>query len=194
MGEDLRDHRPAGSLNNVVLAPLAQPHAGYRTADLVPVAKLGTTDMLVIASPQLGKRRLGDLRSDAFNADGQPLSVGHPGTETAQFLSLPAIERQLGFAFVHVPYKGAGPMVNDVLGGHLDLAIVNAPSVRKLVNEGRLVELAHVEPWLRQRGEPVVSGWAGWFVARATPEPLRRWLGRTLRAAMDEPDVRTALR
>jgi tripartite-type tricarboxylate transporter receptor subunit TctC len=182
----------AGNLNVAVLAPLHQPQAGYRPEDLVPVAKIGTTEMLIVTTPALQVRRLEDL--PAFVRQRPTgLAVGHPGAETAQYLALPMIERQLGLRFVHVPYKGAGPMVNDLLAGHLDIAVAAAPAVRRLIDQGRLVMLAPARDWLTQRGEPVIDSWAGWFVPASVNERTREWLQQVLAGVIDRPEVRAAL-
>lgn len=183
----------AGNLNVAVLAPLHQLQPGYQPEDLVPVAKIGTTEMLVVAAPALQARRLEDLPA-AVRRRPAGLAAGHPGAETAQYLALPMIERQLRLRFVHVPYKGGGPMVNDLLAGHLDIAVAAAPAVRKLLDQGRLVALASANEWLKRRGEPVIESWAGWFAPASVDEATRKWLQQVLVGVMDLPEVSAGLR
>ncbi|MBQ1765972.1 MAG: hypothetical protein IIZ92_24185, partial [Aquincola sp.] len=121
----------AGNVNAVILAPLLMPQAGFQPTDLVPLGQVGSADFLVVAAPGFAAHTLEELPAAARRA-GRPLSAGHPGTETLQHLALPLIERRLQLPLLRVPYKGSSVLVNDLIGGHLDIAVEAAEEHRGL--------------------------------------------------------------
>lgn len=185
----------AGNVNAVILAPLLVPQAGFQPTDLVPLGQVGTADFVVVAAPGLEAQSLEQLPAAAHRR-GKPLSAGHPGHETLQHLALPLIERQLGLPLVRVPYKGSSVMVNDLIGGHLDIAVVAEPVATPLVARGQLKVLARLGQWLPSpaggRQAPLL-GWAGWFVAAPTPAPARDRLQAGLLAALAQPALQQRL-
>lgn len=181
-----------GSPNSVVLAPASQPEAGYAPQDLAPVAKVGSSELLLVASPSLGAVRIEQLGALARRLD-HPLRAGHPGVDTLQHLALATIAQRLALPLARVPYRGGGPMLADVVGGHIDLAVVAEPSARPLLDQGRLALVSHLGDWYAQQGLSLQADWSGWFVPRDTPPRPRRWLQQALTDALAQPEVRTAL-
>jgi tripartite-type tricarboxylate transporter receptor subunit TctC len=180
----------AGNLNTVVLAPLLNPHAGYGPADLLPLGKVGMSPLVVIAGPDFPPDRLDQLPAHARNS-GVPLSAGHPGTETLQYLALPGIERRLKLRLLKVPYRGSATLLNDLRGGHLDIAVVASPVAAPLAARGQVKILATLSNAGPSAGR--IEGWAGWFVAAGTPQASLQMLRGTLEAALADPQVRARL-
>jgi hypothetical protein len=116
----------SGTVNTVVLIPLLDAHAGFTPSDFLPVAKIGSTGLALIAGTQSGAVHLADLHGEEAGL-GRPLAIGHPGNSTLQAFAIDSIEDYLGMHFTHVPYSGSAALVGDLIGGRLDLAVVAMP-------------------------------------------------------------------
>lgn len=180
----------AGNVNALVLAPLLVPQTAYAADDLVPIGKVGRTDFVVIAAASLPVDRLAALPAHGRTLD-RPLAAGHPGTETLQYFGLMAIERRLNIGLLQVPYRGSSLLVNDLIGGHIDIAVVAKPVALPLAQRGQVKILAQLDDTLA--GDAVPEGWAAWFVARETPAAARQWLSQVLASSLAQPDVRQRL-
>jgi tripartite-type tricarboxylate transporter receptor subunit TctC len=165
----------SGTVNTMVLIPLLDRHARFAASDFKPVAKIGSTGLVLIAGPQIGALRLADLRAEETSL-GRPLAVGHPGNDTLQAFAIDSIEERLGMRFIHVPYSGSAALIGDLIGGRLDLAVVAMPVARPLLKQHRIRQVADLDTVPGVAAE----SWNGWFVPVHTPEasiaPLRRAL------------------
>jgi tripartite-type tricarboxylate transporter receptor subunit TctC len=178
----------AGAVNTVVLVPLMNPNAGFTARDLRPLAKVGHTDVVLIARADTPVHALADL-AGYEHALGRPLSAGHPGHETVQALALKLVEATGEAHFVEVPYNGSARLLSDLLGGHLDLAVVALPAVTPLQRQGRIKVVARLT-----RGQGVsFDSWAGWFVPTSVPAADSHPITEALLTAMDDEDVQRAL-
>lgn len=185
----------AGNVNTAILTPLQLPHAGYATDDLVPVGMVGSTDYLAIAASSFPAGRLEDL-PDLQVRLGRMLTGGHPGTETLQHMALSLLAHQLKTEFLQVPYRGSALLITDLIGSHIDIAVVAAPSVVAAVERGQIKILANITTWVASPeggAHPPFEGWTGWFVARETSLVARDRLHATLLAALALPDVQQKL-
>lgn len=185
----------AGNVNAVILAPMQLPQAGYRATDLAPVGQVGSADFLVVAAAGFEADTLEQL-PPASRSRARPIAAGHPGTETLQHLALPLIERRLGLPMLRVPYKGSAVLLNDLLGGHIDIAVVAEPVATALVTRGQIKVLANLGDWLPSEAggrQPPLLGWAGWFLPAATPPPAQRWMREALLGALARPALQEAL-
>ncbi len=91
--------------------------------DLVPVTPVSSSAILVVANTKLPANNLTELIALAKQRPGK-LSYGSAGPGTAPHLAGEMFKAQSGTDILHVPYRGAGPAVNDVVGGHVDLTFV----------------------------------------------------------------------
>ena len=106
---------------------------------------------------------------------------------------------------VHVPYKGAGPAITDLLGGQIPLAFVSLASVMSHVKSGKLRAMAVVEP-RRYKGMPEVptiketvpnyemfTSWLGFFAPAGTPREIVSRLNSEINRALGDPEVAAKL-
>lgn len=184
-----------GTPSNVVLMPLRNPHAGLRVTDVVPVARIGATDMLIVASRASGLADMAALEAAAHAAaaDGAgvppPLRAGHPGTQTMHALALAMLQTRLAARFTEVPYGGTGPLVIDLLAGRIDIAALARPVAQPLVDGGRVTALGIVRA---ADGSPV-RGWSGFFAAPEVPEAARAQMRRAVDEWLADPAALRAL-
>ena len=113
--------------------------------DLVPIALVASQPMVVTVKADSPYQTLADLVA-AAKKQAEPMRVAFAGNGTVGHLAIELLERRAGIQLVNVPYKGAGPAVNDLRAGHVDFFIGNSVSVLGQVNGGSLRALAVTSP------------------------------------------------
>jgi len=106
-----------------------------------PISLVADMPMLVVVNPKTGIKTLKELIATA-KANPDKLSFGSAGVGTTGHLGQALLVHAGGFKVKHVPYRGAAPAVNDLLGGHLDGVVDNPPTVMEHIKSGALVALA----------------------------------------------------
>lgn len=131
-----------GSSDAVALAPNFYPRLGYEPQkDLSPIAIVAEMPLVLMvkADSQIGS--LTDLIARA-RAKQQPVSYGTPGRGSSSHLMGELLARGAGIELTHVPYKGTGPAIQDLLGGHVDALVVSGFDSVPLQKAGRVRTLA----------------------------------------------------
>jgi tripartite-type tricarboxylate transporter receptor subunit TctC len=173
--------------------------------DLAPVTLAYTTPVVIVANPSVGVRTLADVIAQAKRTpDG--LAYGTPGEGSSQHLAGAWLAHLAGIKLLHVPYKGAGPATNDVVAGHIPLAIVGMAPVLPFIRDGKLVAIAVTSPervtWAKdvptvaeQPGMTgfVASHWMGVMVPGRTPADIVQRLQSDFAAVLGQPAVRDRL-
>jgi tripartite-type tricarboxylate transporter receptor subunit TctC len=117
------------------------PKMPYDTAkDLVPVSFVVRVPNVLIVHPGVGAKTLADLVRIARSKPGQ-LSYGSPGSGSTGHLSTELFKNRAGVFVVHIPYRGSGPMLLDLIAGQIQMAIDNLPSAMPHIRAGKLVAL-----------------------------------------------------
>jgi tripartite-type tricarboxylate transporter receptor subunit TctC len=109
--------------------------------DLAPVTLLASIPNMLVANPGLAANTLQELIALAKSQPGK-LNYASPGSGTTPHLAGELFKTQAGIDMVHIPYKGAGPAITDVLGGHIPMMLDNIPSVKPQVVSGKMKALA----------------------------------------------------
>jgi tripartite-type tricarboxylate transporter receptor subunit TctC len=168
--------------------------------DLVPVAPVTTSAILVIANAKLPANDLRELIALAKREPGR-LSYGSGGAGTAPHLAGEMFKTAAGVDILHVPYRGVGPAVNDVVGGHIQLTFAGWGAIRGAVEAGRAKVLAVAQPQ-RIKAAPEIptaaeaglpgyefATWFGIVVPKGTPAPAIAKLSQHIHAMQDDPAV-----
>jgi len=133
-------------------------------------------------------------------------SYGSDGNGTASHLTMELLKARGGFSIVHVPYKGGAPMVNDLVGGQIQVGITGLPAVQPHVKAGTLKLIAITTatrmpaspdyPTIAEQGFPgfAAAPWAGFFAPKGTPAPIVAKLSADLVEVMQMPDVQQKMR
>lgn len=129
-----------GTTSDMVVTPIANRAAGYSVRDFTPLAKVGVTPMTITARPGLGVASLDQLVALARQKPNG-LSVGTTGSASLQAFATVALQRAAGIDLLGVPYKGGAPLLNDLLGGQLDLGVMTLPAAMVQVRAGKLTML-----------------------------------------------------
>jgi tripartite-type tricarboxylate transporter receptor subunit TctC len=172
--------------------------------DLIPVAPITSSAILVVANAKVPANNLQELIALAKREPGK-LSYGSAGNGTAPHLAGEMFKAAAGVDILHVPYRGAGPAVNDTVGGHVQLTFVGLGAVRAPVDAGLLKILAVAQPQrLKAAPQYPTSAEAGlpsyefvtWFgvvAPKGTPKPIIAKLVKHIHAMQDDPAVQKKL-
>lgn len=193
------------SASNHVFHPLIAPDLGYdvRTA-LAGVAMLTDVPNVVVANPALGVASIPELVARVRQMPGG-ISFGSSGVGTSNHLAGERFRLRTGLDMTHVPYRGGGPALADLLSGTVLLAFMNLPTVLPAAQDGRLRILAVGTadrvasrpeiPTVSEQGvtDYAVRSWTGLFAPRATPPAVVAALSEAARQALGQPAVRTRL-
>ena len=177
----------------------------YDPKDLMPVA-LATVVPLALAVP--GKAPYSTIADmlKAMQAPGKQFSFASAGTGTPGHLAGEYLSAKMPGKLVHVPYKGAGPALNDIIGGHVDMYFPGFPPVMPLMKAGTVKVLA-VSSAQRSQAAPEIPTvaeatgfadfdftlWQGFFAPRGTPRDVIARLNSEINKILAEPETRQKL-
>jgi tripartite-type tricarboxylate transporter receptor subunit TctC len=175
------------------------------TKDLAPVAMIGTTPNLLVVTPSFPARSAGDLIRMAHDSPGA-ITYATGGFGSSSHLAVALFSFLSGAKFTHVPYKGAGPALADVVAGHVDFTVATMPAAIQQVRSSglralgissptRSPELLDV-PTVAETGLPGYEyvAWFGLFAPGTTRPELVARISALVREALDSPDTRDRLR
>ncbi|MBT2323915.1 tripartite tricarboxylate transporter substrate binding protein [Variovorax paradoxus] len=169
--------------------------------DFAPLTVVGFIPHAVVVRPDFPAKTLQDLVSMA-KAKPDSLSYGSSGNGTSAHLGGALFAQRAGIRATHVPYRGAGPAVQDLLGGQIQFMFLDMSSALAQIKAGKLRALA-VAPKSRFAGLPEVPtvaeqgypgfdvhGWYGLLLKGGTPAPVMQRLYTEVKRALDTQEVR----
>ncbi|MCR0980983.1 Bug family tripartite tricarboxylate transporter substrate binding protein [Roseomonas populi] len=169
--------------------------------DFVPIAGLADLQHILVVRPDVPANSVPELLALAKARPGS-LTCASTGQGSASHLTLELFRAKTGADMVHVPYRGSSPMLNDLLGGHVQASFATTPTVLTQVQTGKLRGLAVASPRrsphlpeLPTLAEAGVQGveadaWFGLFAPAAVPAPALARLRALALAAMAREPVR----
>jgi tripartite-type tricarboxylate transporter receptor subunit TctC len=125
------------SSNYVVFPHLYKKFAFDALKDMTPIAGVASTPIVLVARADLPASNVAELKALALKSPGK-LTMGSSGNGTILHLVGMYMQEQGQFTLTHVPYKGAGPVIPDLVSGTIDVAFFSYASVEGLVKQGRL--------------------------------------------------------
>ncbi len=195
-----------GTPMELVLAPLAMSAVKFKPDDMKLVAQLVTTTMVLITRKDLPANNVEELIAMAKKPGAKELSYGSVGPGSLYHLIGEKFAQQTGTKMLHVPYKGAAPLMTDLMGGQIDMVFIPlAGSTPAMITEGKVKALglttktAHprfpnIAPLAAQKG---LEGfefdlWAGIEVPKNTPADVTARLNKAIYEALQNADIRKA--
>ena len=171
--------------------------------DLEPVSLIAVFPLVLVsaAGPRLSLR----VVVDRARSHPGTVTYGSIGAGSPQHLAGELLAAMAKVSLVHVPYKGSGPLVQDALGGHVDIAISSVPPAVPLVSAGRLQALAVTSsrrasalpevPTVAELGYPGFdfSTWVAAALPKGAPSALVARLHRAFVASLSYPEVKATL-
>ncbi|WP_454688089.1 tripartite tricarboxylate transporter substrate binding protein [Achromobacter aloeverae] len=180
---------------------LAGKTASYSLKDMQPVALLTQVPDVIVTRADSQLKSYADLAAYAKAHPGS-LKFGHPGNATAGHVNILQMQKAMSQKFIVAAYKGAGPAVQDLLGGQLDAVATDLPSALQLIKAGQLRALAVVfpqrvsslpdVPTMTELKQPEVdiAPFTAIMAPRAVPPAVIARLVDASNAALDDPAVR----
>ena len=166
-----------------------------------PVVLAGRSPMLIVSHAAGRLRTLGEVLAAAKARPGA-LNYGSSGAGSSNHLAMALFENVSGTRMTQVPYKGSTPMLTDLAGGQVELAIDLLPHVLPFIQSGKVRPLAIAGtersplmpelPTTTEAGVPgyEVTSWHGFVVPAGTPQPVLDQLNRELNAILAMEDVK----
>jgi len=167
--------------------------------DFAPVTKLGDATLILVAHPSVPAKNLQELIELARS---KPLAYGSSGTGGTPHLAGELLKQRTGAQLEHVPYKGGGQAIADVVGGQIPLVFTAIATAQQYVRAGRLVALAVPSakrspalpdvPTFQESGFDGfdVTSWVGIFAPAKTPRPVIERLYKELAFVLGTPFVK----
>jgi tripartite-type tricarboxylate transporter receptor subunit TctC len=168
--------------------------------DFVAIAGLADLQHLVVVGNEVPVRNASELVALARKEPGK-LTAGSTGPGSASHLALELFKTRTGADIAHVPYKGSAPLLNDLLGHHVNLSFATTPTVLQPIQSGRLRAIAVASPnrspylpdlpTLAQAGVPGVEAdaWLALFAPSGMAIAILNRLREATATAMKQPAV-----
>ncbi len=165
-----------------------------------PITVIAAPSYLLVVNPHVSANSIADLIKLAREKP-KALSFGSSGVGAASHLSGALFEKEARVEMLHVPYKGTGPAVTDLLGGRIDMMFSPSTTVQAFIESGKLKALgttgakrskfSPAVPTIAEGGLPGYEsvGWFGLLVPAHTPKEIVDKLNKAVVAIMAKPDV-----
>jgi len=193
------------SASGLVIAPLLHPDAGYdplKSYD--PVALVGESSNILVVNPSVPANTVQELVAYAKASPGK-VNFSSGGIGVLPHLIGEMFKARAGIDIVHVPYKGGGPSINDVVAGNVQMTFEGTSVLLPLIESGRLRALAVTTPkripqlpdvpTMVESGFPnfVSTSWTGLLAPAHTPRPVIAKLNAAINEGLKTPELKTAL-
>ena len=193
--------------NFVVMSPLFAQQPGYTVTDLAPLGRVATQPVVLAVNSKSPINTMKDLIELARSREkGKELTYGTPGIGTPHHFFVEQFARKLGISLLHVPYKGAAPVVADLVAGRIDFAPGSETTSSPATIAGQLRQLAVLDdkrlpslpnlPTSAESGAPGVKAtfWYGLFAPAKTPAAVVAQLNRALNDTLSSAEMQAQLR
>jgi tripartite-type tricarboxylate transporter receptor subunit TctC len=192
------------TVNTLVMNRALYPNLSFDAVrDLDPVTMTSWGQLVLVSHPKTGIAAANDLIARAKAKPGA-LNYGSPGNGTPHHLAMELVKNQAQVFITHIPYRGTGPAVTDLLGGQIDVMFLPIHVALQHVKAGSLRALAissdkphpllpDVPPLRTLRlGDLDIDMWYGVLAPKGTPRPLVERLNAELKSILALPEVKTA--
>jgi tripartite-type tricarboxylate transporter receptor subunit TctC len=171
--------------------------------DLVPVAPLIDTDLVLVVHPSVQAKTLGELLALARSNPGT-INYGSSGPGSNYHMAGELLKNLAGVDIVHVPYKGSTGARNDILSGQIQMLFDSVPTMAPMIKAGLVRALgttgktrSPILPDVPTIAEAGVAGfnatlWVGFMAPAATPQPIVDKLNQEITKIASRPDIKEA--
>ncbi len=190
-----------GGTGTLAIDPTLYPDAGYDPRkDFAPVGLIATSPLIILVNPSLPAHNVQELIALAKKQPGK-LNYASAGRGSGIHLGTVLFAETAGVDLIHVPYRGSGPALTDLLGNHVAIYFSSLPPAIGLVKEGKLRALGVTSlkrspifpdvPTVAEQGLPGFEAVLhyGIVAPAGTPRPIVDKLNAALRQALDSPEV-----
>jgi tripartite-type tricarboxylate transporter receptor subunit TctC len=194
-----------GYTGTLAIGPSLYKGVGYDPRkDFAPIGLIGNAPNSLVVHPSFPAKTVAELIAYAKANPGK-VNFGSAGAGTASHITGEYFARSAGITLVHIPYKGTGPALTDLLGGHIPMAFAPIPASHPNVTAGKLRALAVTSttrsnllpdvPTMAEAGLPGfdASLYYGLAAPAGTPRPIIDKLNKALREALGSDEVKKQL-
>jgi tripartite-type tricarboxylate transporter receptor subunit TctC len=194
-----------GHIGTLAYNPSLYPKLPYDPVrDFQPVALVASVPNILVINPSVPATSFGEFIAYAKANPGK-LNYSSGGQGSAAHIAGAYLAHRAGFEAVHVPYRGTGPSVNDLVAGQVQFTLTGGPAVLPLAAGGQLRALGVASaartsfapslPTIAESGLPGFEAvqWYGVVAPAGTPMPIVERLNREINALLDTPDFAAAL-
>ena len=193
--------------NDAALAmnPALYPKLSYDPSrDFEPITLIGSNSLMLVVPAASPVRSVRDLLALARERKGE-LNYGSGGNGSAQHIPMEILISMTGVRLTHIPYKGVGPALTDVIGGLVPVMFAGTPGALPHVRSGKLRALAIASaarssaapevPTVDEAGVPgyYYAAWVGYLAPAGTPREIVGRLNADIIRAINAPEVREKL-
>ena len=191
--------------SGLVIAPLLHPDAGYDPLkSFDPIALVGESSNILVVNPSVPAKTVQELVAYAKANPGK-VNFSSGGIGVLPHLIGEMFKARAGIDIVHVPYKGGGPSITDVVAGNVQMTFEGTAVLLPLIQAGRLRALAVTTPkripqlpdvpTMVESGFPdfISTSWTGLLAPAHTPQPVIAKLNATINQGLKTPELMTAL-
>lgn len=198
-----------GSPNELILGPLANSAIKFKSEDFRLVQMIGLAQIAFLVRADMPVKDVDSFLAYAKKSaqEGKPLSYASVGPGSFYHLLGEQLSKETKIPMTHVPYKGAGPALQDLIGGQIDFFLSPYGKAHdELSKQGRIKILAMLNAKRLDsvKDYPAISEskglkgftysiWTGYFVKKETPEPIVQALNKALGEVLDDPTVKSGL-
>ena len=188
-------------INSHAIGPALLPHISYNVArDFTPIVLVGITPNLLICNEKQPARTVKDMVELCKKNPGK-ISFGSAGTGSAQHLALEMFKLAAGVEAIHVPYKGSGPMLIDLIGGQIDYSFDTMTAATPHVKSGKVIAVAQTRqkravghstvPTMAESGFPgfEATTWYGLVGPAKMPAAMAKRMNEDINKVLAMPDV-----
>ncbi len=171
--------------------------------DLVPIAPLIDSDLVLVVHPSVPAKNLGELIALARAKPGT-LNFGSSGPGSNYHMAAELLKHLTGIDIVHVPYKGSTGMRTDILSGEIQMLFDSVPTMAAMIKAGKVRALGTTGdkrspilpdvPTIAEAGVPGFQAtlWVGFMAPAGTPPPIVEKLNREITKILSRPDIKAA--
>lgn len=172
-------------------------------ADFEPIGLFGGVPNLLVVNPQLPVKSVAEL-IDYAKENPDKLNYASNGNGTSSHLAAEMLKSEAGIQMTHIPYKGGGPAMQDLIGGQVDMLFDQIPAVLPQVEAGTVVALG-VSSADRSSSAPNIPAvsenlpgfdmmvWFGWLAPSGTPREAIERINKEMNIALADPDFQARL-
>ena len=185
---------------NAIISPAVDPKVPFTMKDFEPVARISETAFVLSVSPDLPVNNISDL-IEYSKQHPDSINYASTGVGSVQNILSEQFKQRYGLNWLHVPYQGGSPALNDVVAERVQIMFANPMLVGSYLEKGRVRAIATSTsqrmavfpdvPTMKEQGlgDMAVLTWVGLLAPTGTPEDIRRMLGQHVVEILKDPAV-----
>jgi tripartite-type tricarboxylate transporter receptor subunit TctC len=192
------------TVSTMIVYPAAHPKPQYTLDDFVPITNIASMPNIMTVTPSFPAKDLKEF-IEVLKKNPGKYSYATSGVGSINHMLGESFQAYSGTKLVHIPYKGSGPAMTDVMGGQVDILFDQFPSSKNYVDNGKLKAIAAISPQ-KIPGYPNVmtmedaglkgftdEAWYGLLAPKGTPASVVATITEAMKKALANPELRSRL-